>query len=129
MPKLNRQRHINLANQAQAQLATTKREAAGDAPSSQRHKQFDVDDTDHPLNAWFTSNFDERVELLNTNNDICNELSRPHAIRCTRRPNDIDTEAHGHTAAPGPVEASSLGVMLTESRKDIIKRTREEAVV
>jgi len=70
MPKLNRQRQINLANQAQAQLATIKREAAGDAPSSQRHKQFDVDDPDHPLNAWFTSNFDERVEMLNTNNDI-----------------------------------------------------------
>ena len=68
--KLNRQRQINLANQAKAQLATTKREAAGDAPSSQRHKQFDVDDPDHPLNAWFLSNFDERVEMLNTNNDI-----------------------------------------------------------
>ena len=70
MPKLNRQRQINLDNQANAQIAATKRKAAGDVPSSQRHVLLDVEDEDHPLNTWFVSTFDKRVEMINTNNDI-----------------------------------------------------------
>ena len=61
---------MNLTNQANEQLAKIKRDAAGDAPASQRNKQFDVDDEDHPLNLWFVSDYEERVDMLKTNNDI-----------------------------------------------------------
>ena len=70
--KFTRQKQINLTNQANEQLAKIKRDAAEDAPASQRHKLFpeDSDDEDHPLHLWFVSDYEERVAMLKTNKDI-----------------------------------------------------------
>ena len=58
---------------ATTQFLKVKRDVAGDAPSSQKEKNFPIDNN-HALDFRFLSYQEERIDMLKTNKNMCGLL-------------------------------------------------------